>query len=290
MLATIARGTPDFEPDTKHAYSNAGYHLLGFILEKVTGKSYSELLKEKITAKLGLQDTYSATANIEVSKNESLTYFNVGGEWKQGNETHPTLLYSAGSIVSTPNDMAMFIQALFDLKLIDQESLQHMKTMKEGEGIGMEPFTFAGKTFYGHTGGVDNYGAWLAYLPEEKLAVAYTTNAKVYPVVNILRGIVDIYYNLPFQIPTFATIEVSPEILDKYVGVYANPGAPVKFTISRKGTTLYVQPGNESPAALEAIAQDKFQIEGAVVIEFDPAQKQMTLKRRGGERVFTKDN
>jgi hypothetical protein len=31
----------------------------------------------------------------------------------------------------------------------------------------------AGKTFYGHTGGGDNYGAWLAYLPEEKLAVAY---------------------------------------------------------------------------------------------------------------------
>lgn len=43
----------------------------------------------------------------------------------------------------------------------------------------MAPFTFADKTFYGHTGGGDNHGAWLAFLPEEKLAVTYTTNAKI---------------------------------------------------------------------------------------------------------------
>ena len=109
-----------------------------------------------------------------------------------------------------------------------------MKTMRDGEGLGMETFTFAGKTFYGHTGGADNYGAWLAYLPEEKLAVAYTTNAKVYPVKDIVSGVVDIYYNKPFQIPAFESIAVSPEVLDKYVGVYSTPGAPVKFTITRE--------------------------------------------------------
>ena len=48
-------------------------------------------------------------------------------------------------------------------------------------GMGMERYAFAGRTFYGHAGGVDTSGAWLAYLPEEKLAVAYATNAKVYP-------------------------------------------------------------------------------------------------------------
>ena len=40
---------------------------------------------------------------------------------------------------------------------------------------------------------------------------------------------------------------------------------------------------------LEATAQDKFKIEGAVVIEFDAAKNQMIVKRRGGERVFTKE-
>jgi D-alanyl-D-alanine carboxypeptidase len=289
-LALIVKGTPDFEPDTKHRYSNSGYQLLGLIIEKVTGKPYGEALEERITSKIGLKDTYMATGNIDVNKNEALTYIHFGRDWKPVSETHPSILFSAGAIVSTPGDMARFIEALFDGRIVSKESLDQMKTMRDGDGFGMEPFTFAGKTFYGHTGGGDNYGAWLAYLPEEKLAVAYATNAKIYPVANIVSGVVDIYYNKPFTIPALESIAVDPGVLDKYVGVYSSADAPVKFTITREGSTLFFQPpGAQSAAPLEATAEDKFQIERAVVIEFDSAKNQMTVKRRGGERVFTKE-
>jgi D-alanyl-D-alanine carboxypeptidase len=290
MLALITKATPDFAPGTKNSYSNAAYFLLGLILEKVTGKPYEEVLREKISSKIGLRDTYTATGNIDVNKNEALTYFKRGDDWKQGGETHPSVFFGAGAVISTPNDLAQFIQALFDGKLVSKEHLDQMRTMVNGEGLGMMPFTFAGKTFYGHTGGGDNYGAWLSYEPEEKLVVAYATNAKVYSVENIIRAVVDIYYNKPFEIPSFEPIEISEELLDKYVGVYSSIEAPVKFTISRKGTTLYVQPGAQSAAPLEAMAENKFQIEGAIVIEFDIGKKQMTLKRGGGTRIFTKDN
>ena len=289
MLTMIVNGKPDFEPGTKHGYSNSGYLVLGLILEKVTGRSYAENLEERITGKIGLKDTYMATGNIDVNKKEALTYMYLS-EWKPMPETHPSILFSAGAIVSTPNDLNMFIQALFDGKIVSKESLAYMKTMVEGEGMGMEPFSFAGKTFYGHTGGADNYGAWLAYLPEEKLAVAYTTNAKVIPVQDIVSAAIDIYYDKPFQIPSFEPIAVSAEVLDQYVGIYTIPGAPVKFTISRQGTTLFIQPpGEQSAAPLEAIAQDKFQIPRAIVVEFDAAKKQMIIKRNGGQRVFTKE-
>src|SRR5687768_2719732 len=78
ILAQIVKATPDFEPDTKRSYSNSGYQILGLILEKVTGKSYEEALKERISSKIGLKDTYIATGNIDVSKNEALTYMNFG--------------------------------------------------------------------------------------------------------------------------------------------------------------------------------------------------------------------
>ena len=293
MLALIAKATPDFEPDSKQSYSNSGYFLLGLILEKLTGKPYEEALKERITSKIGLKDTYTATGNIDVDKNESLTYMNLGGDWKQVPETHPSILFGGGAIVSTPNDLAKFIQALFDGKIVSKENLDQMKTIRDGDGLGlgMEPYTFAGKTFYGHAGGGDNYGSWLAYLPEEKLAVAYTTNAKVYPVENIVRGVVDIYYNKPFTIPALESLAISPEVLDKYVGVYSSPEAPVKWTITRDGGTLFFQPpGAQSAVPLEATAQDKFQIQGAAVFEFDAAKNQMIIKRRGGqERVLTKE-
>ena len=73
--------------------------------------------------------------------------------------------------------------------------------MRDGEGMGMEPFSFAGKTLYGHTGGSNSSGAWLAYFPEEKLALAYTTNAKIYTVSNIVSGVFDIYWNQPVSDP-----------------------------------------------------------------------------------------
>ncbi len=291
LLTRIAKGKPDFEPDAKHSYSNSGYTILGLILEKLTGKPYAEALKEKITSKIGLKDTYIATGIIDVNKNESLPYRNLGGDWKQERETHPSLLFGSGALISTPTDLIKFIQALFDGNIISKESLASMITIKDGYGLGMDTFHFAGETFYGHTGGIDNFGAWLAYLPEEKLTVAYTSNAKVYPVVNIVSGVIDIYYNKPFQIPSFESIAVSPEVLDKYVGVYSSPEAPVKFTVTRADATLFVQKTGQSAVPLEATAQDKFKIDPpGIVIEFDAERSQMKIKRRGRERLLTKEN
>jgi D-alanyl-D-alanine carboxypeptidase len=291
MLALIFKGNSDFEPGTKHEYSNSGFTLLGMIIEKVTGKPYAENLKQRINSKIGLKDTYIATGNIDVNNNESLTYRYLGS-WKQDPETHPSVLFGAGSIISTPADMAQFIHALFELKLISKQHLAIMTTIQDDEGSGMEPFQFAGRTFYGHTGGADNYGAWLAYMPTEKLAMAYTTNAKVYPVGDIMKEITDIYYNKPFEIPSFEALAVSTELLDKYVGVYGIAGAPVKFTITRTGNTLYIKPPREEATPLEATAQNIFNIAGVngVTFEFDADKKQMTMKRPGGERVFTKEN
>jgi len=290
MLALIVKATPDFEPGAKHSYSNSGFFILGLIVEKLAGKSYAEALEERIASRIGLKDTYAPTGNVDVNKNETLAYSHLGGDWKQVTEMHSSILFGGGQIVSTPDDLAKFIHALFELKLISQESLNQMKSIGDGEGLGMTTFTFAGKTFYGETGGGDNRGAWLAYLPEEKLAVAYATNAKIYPVTNIVSGVVDIYYHRPFQIPALQSIAVSPEILDKYVGVYSTPETPAKARITRDGETLFFQPpGATSAVPLEATAEDKFQVEGAAVFTFDAAKNQMTIKRRRGERVFTKE-
>jgi D-alanyl-D-alanine carboxypeptidase len=221
-----------------------------------------------------------------VNKNESFSYCYVR-DWEQQPETHSSILFGSGALISTPTDLTKFIQALFSLKLVSQESLNQMMQNK----LGMETFTYNGKTFYGHTGGIDNFGSWLAYLPEEKLALAYTSNAKVYAVAKIVSGVFDSYYNKPFQIPAFESIDVSPEVLDKYVGVYSIPGAPVKFTVTRDDATLYIQMTGQSAIPLEAMAQDKFGIESAgIVFEFDAAKKQMIQKRGGRERVFTKEN
>lgn len=291
VIARIAAGQPDFEPGTQVRYSNSGYNLLGQIVEQVGGKPYAAALQERIAARLGLANTYAlSTGTTDATKDEAVSYIYLNG-WRESPETDMSIPGGAGSILATPADMAKFIEGLFAGKLINAASLKRMMTIRDGEGMGLVTFTFAGKTFYGHTGGGSSSGAWLAYNPEEKLALAYATNMKVYPVATLVAGIVDIYYHRPFEIPTLEALKLSPEILDRYVGTYVASDAPsAKARITRNGTTLLFQPpGAASAMPLEATADDKFEIAPAVAFEFDATKGQMTVKRRGTERVFTKE-
>jgi D-alanyl-D-alanine carboxypeptidase len=290
LLVRIAKGPPDFEPGTRHRYSNSGYSVLGFVIEKVTGKAYEDVVQERIVSRLGLNDTYVTHTPIDVARGEALTFRAFADGWRQsGGENHPTIRFAAGSIVATTGDLVKVITALFDGKLISAENLQTMRTQREGEGMGMAAFTWEGRTFYGESGGDATTGAWIAYLPEEKLAIAYATNAKVYSASEIMKGVAAIYYRRPFEIPDFEKVEISPETLEKYVGVYANP--PARFTITRQGSTLYVQPASAAtPAPTEAKSDTVFQITNGVTLEFNVARGQMTLKRPQGERVFTREN
>jgi len=288
VLARIAQGRPDFEPDAKNQYSNAGYRLLSYIVEEVGGKRYQEALKERITSKIGLKDTYLGAGKEDPGKNEALSFRYIGG-WRESGQLDFSVVGGAGGILSTPTDMAKFIQALFDLKLVSQNSLKQMTTMRDEEGMGLVTFSFAGRTLYGNTGGSGSSGTWLAYFPEEKLALAYATNAKIYPVANIVSGVFDIYWNRPFQIPSLDAFDVSPEVLDRYVGVYSIVGTPAKVTFTRDGATLYFQPGGQSGVPIEATAENKFKIDPFVVFEFDVAKGQVTINRAGQARVFTKE-
>lgn len=58
MTAIFARQKPDFEPDAKTEYSNTNFVLLGYIIEKLTGKTYAEELRKRVVSKIGLASTY----------------------------------------------------------------------------------------------------------------------------------------------------------------------------------------------------------------------------------------
>jgi CubicO group peptidase (beta-lactamase class C family) len=291
IVAIIAKGKPAFAPGEKAEYSNSNFVLLGYIVEKAGGKSYQEALKQRITSKIGLKDTYLGTGYADAGKNEGLSY-NFVGDWKQEAETHLSIPGGAGAIISTPTDLTKFIQALFDGKIVSKESLDQMKPRdKDKYGLGINPYPLGDKTFYGHGGGIDGFRSLLVYLPEGKLALAYTSNGVNYPSNNIVTGVFDIYWNKPFEIPAFETVAVSPEVLDKYAGVYASTEVPFKLTITRDGSTLLAQPTGQSSFALEATAQDKFKLESrGIVLEFDTAKTQMTLKQRDRTLIFTKEN
>lgn len=285
MLAIIAKGGVDFQPNEKFSYSNSGYVVLGYILEKVSKQSYSKYLSNRITSKIGLSNTYVAT-RTETKKNESFSY-RFSTSWEQAPETDMSIPGAAGAIVSTPADLAKFIESLFSLKLVSNASLSQMKTLTDGYGMGMFQIPFYEKQAFGHNGGIDGFESTLAYFPEDDLAVAYCTNGQVYPMNNILIGVLSIYFNKPYSIPTFS---LKPEDLDKYLGVYSTTQIPLKITITRNAATLFAQATGQQSFPLDATEKDKFKFDPAgIIIEFNPDKDEMTLKQGGENVLFTKE-
>ena len=144
MVAIIAEGGSDFDPDTKGAYSNANYVLLGYLIEMATDKSYAVNLEERIVSILKLKDTY---VGGKIGKQEHEAHsFQFMTTWSQFSETDMSIPGGAGAVVSTPTDLALFIDALFAGKLIANKNLKQMKTMTDSYGMGMFTIPFYDKS------------------------------------------------------------------------------------------------------------------------------------------------
>ena len=288
MLNIFAKSKVDFQPNEKGEYSNTNFVILGFIIEKITKQSYSINLKQRITSKIGLSNTYYG-GKTNLNNNECFSFQYVGN-WKQMPETDMSIPGGAGAVVSTPTDLTKFIGALFSLKLIKQSSLDQMKTITDGFGMGIFQIPFYDSKAWGHNGGIDGFGSNLAYFPDDGLAIAYCTNGQVYPMNDILIGVLSIYFNKDYTIPAFNTVTLKTEELDKYLGVYSSTQLPLKITITKNNTALIAQATGQSSFALEATEKDKFKFDQAgVKMEFDTDKNEMTLRQNGGVFVFTKD-
>jgi CubicO group peptidase (beta-lactamase class C family) len=288
MLALIGQGKPDFEPNAKFVYSNSNYLVLGYIIEKLTKQTYGQALQRRIAAKANLKDTYYG-GKIDLKKHESNSY-HLAGNWQLAPETDASVMGGAGAVVSTPTDLTGFIEALFAGKLISEKSLTLMKTMTDGYGMGMFQFPLGAKRAYGHSGGIDEFAAQLAYFPEEKLAIAYCSNGQAYPTSDIMLGVLSIYFGSPYRIPDFkaAAIKLSAAELAQYTGTYASVKLPLKIKVTADGSTLQAQATGQPALSLTPVGKDAFTFDAAGIrMEFAPARRELQLKQGGATFLFT---
>jgi len=192
IIKVIAQSHIDFEPGTQAAYSNSGFILLSYILEKITGKPYSELLHERVTGKLGIKNTYYAKVR-NTRPNESYSFHYDYG-WQPVPETDWSIPNGAGGIISTTDEMDEFITGLFAGKLISSKSLNQMKTITDDYGMDMVLMPGPKQPAYGHTGGMDGFFSTLMYVPTDGLALAYCTNGQVLKMDQVIAKILQLIY------------------------------------------------------------------------------------------------
>lgn len=288
MIEIIAKSNSDFNPDSKAEYSNSNFVLLTYILEKTFTKSYSELLQEFIVKPIGLKNTY-VFGKINPSNNECKSY-SFSGSWKTETETDFTVPLGAGAITSTPSDLTKFADALFSGKLLTNESLEIMKTIKDVYGIGLFQIPFYKIVGYGHTGGIDGFSSVYSYFSDNKISYALISNGTNINNNDISIAVLSAVYDKPYEIPVFTTFTLTSEDLDKYLGVYASKQIPMKITISKDRSTLIAQGTGQPAFPIEATEKDKFKFDQAgAKFEFNPTAKTMILFQGGGQINFTKE-
>ncbi|MNY55623.1 hypothetical protein D3C86_1916150 [compost metagenome] len=96
--------------------------------------------------------------------------------------------------------------------------------------------------------------------------------------------------NSPYKIPSFKPLVLTAEQLNPYLGVYSSGQLPLKLSITKNGGVLMAQATGQGALQLEAVEQNKFKFEPAgIVMEFNPANTELTMKQGGKTYLFTKD-
>lgn len=277
LLALVAGRPADFEPNAKADYNNSNYLVLGYIIEKVCGKPYKEVLNERIISRLGLTKTWYGNGT-DSTKNECASYRFFDNKWIRDKAVSLDNFCGAGAIVSAPSDMVKFIEALFSYKLVSKASLDKMKTMVDDYGMGIFPYAFQSKKGYGHNGKTEGFASSLSYYPDEKLAIAFCTNGEVYPKADILNGVLSICFGAVYTIPSFKPLAVNSRDLEKYTGTYLSSQPPIKVVCTKTDSNLLLET-NGHTFVLNAIAGNQFMNpQFGFFFDFNPAGKQLLIK------------
>lgn len=287
LIEIIKDKGSDFQPGTMASYSNSNYLLLGYIIEKICKMSYAEVLKKRITDKLNLKNTYlGKSLNIRDNEGASFKYSNE--HWTKEKETDLSIHGGAGSIISTPTDMAKFIDGLFANKLVNKSSLNKMKSIVDGYGMGLFPNRYGDKPGFGHNGRIEEFYSAVWYFPGQDLSFAYFTNGIVYPRTDLIEGILKICFNEPYHLPFANNIKEKSEDLDKYLGKYKSD--QIVVNCKKDGTKLLVETRGKV-FEVERISENYFMNKASgYFFEFYPGKAELHIKETDNIYYLKKTN
>ena len=192
-LDLIARQPKAFEPGQDWGYSNAGYVLLGRIIENVSGENYFDYVQRHVFAPAGMTASGSGSQE-DVTPWLATGYFREGAfatSWKANWMTLPFKGSPAGGGYSTNGDLLRFAAALRSGKLVKDATLQKMFADGVPAGPGKYAAGFGerasnGRSIRGHSGGAPGMSANLAIVWETGAAVAITSNQGDTPTAMLL--------------------------------------------------------------------------------------------------------
>ncbi len=211
----------EFQPGEKWNYSNSGYVLLGYLIEKISGQSYSQFVQENIFNPLGMKDS-GYDSNTAIIVHRASGYSPGAKGITNAGYIDMSIPLSAGGLYSTTEDLLRWEQGLMGGKLLSAASLQKMTTpFKNDYAFGLAVHTANGHKVIEHNGGIEGFNTALAYYPDDKLTVVVLANLNGQAPDSIASNLAALAQGEKVVLPSERKeITVSPAILEKYVGTY----------------------------------------------------------------------
>lgn len=235
-----------FEPGTKFSYCNSNYVLLGYIIEKISGKPCEVFLADNIFKPLGMKNSgfYLDTAKVD---NKANIY--VRGEYdiesclkNQGYMTD-SAAYAAGGMYSTVDDLYLWHRALSDGKILKKESLDQMYKQFLPEapfGYGFQVNPMHEQKCISHTGSMPGVDTYILRYIDEDTCIIILGNVKQTKLFSMEYNLYSILHEGKYFNPEiYKEVTVDSKILESYVGKYEiAPG--VNLEVIRVGNSLYI--------------------------------------------------
>lgn len=286
MLEFFMKDSLLFEPGTDWSYSNSGYFLAGYIIEKVTGSTLRDYFMKHLFFPAGM-------VGAEIGAHgRAIKGFVTGHEKVGGDEYAPARPFSwswsfgAGDIVCSVDDLLQWDKALYGEKVVKQEWLKkawRSFTLTSGEktnyGYGWSVSNYQGNDLVAHGGAINGYLSNAIRIPAQQLYVVVLTN-------NGAKGPNEASMSIAMRLAgTPVTKRVAqkadPTTLREYTGVYEvkRIGGRVASNYDKEKTyrfltasndTLFSQRSGQEKSPLQFVDKDLFMFkDGAVMVRFN---------------------
>lgn len=182
VQAAVDAGGTAFEPGDQWHYSNTNYIVLGMIAEQVTGENYRDLIRERIIIPMGLIDTrVPAEADTALPAPFARGYYS-DLEWIDMTGNNVSWAWSAGNIISTLEDLFIWIDVVLSGELLSLQSYQKMfNFIPTGSadleyGLGIAKKTLPEGIATGHSGSLPGYETALYRLNDHYFIISSNGN------------------------------------------------------------------------------------------------------------------
>jgi CubicO group peptidase (beta-lactamase class C family) len=248
----------DFEPGEKFNYSNSGYVLLGYLIEKISGKSYEDFLKENIFQPLNMNGSgYDHSSTI--LKNRASGYSLGTDGLVNADYINMSLPLGGGCLYSTVEDLYLWDRALYTDKLVSQSSLKEIFTpFKEDYGYGWFVSELFKHKRINHSGGIQGFSCNISRYPDDDLCIIALSNYEHAVIGKIAKDLTAIAFGEKYELPQEKKVaEIDYRICNAYVGRYQLDTNFV-IEITREGNHLFGQGTGQPKFELFPESETKF--------------------------------